>query len=220
MKMTDVEIYDGKGRLRALDDGELASLSDEAREAYFALAVADEEAVAAIDERSAATAEHHSNVRAMNAAQAAHHKANPPPDRIDEARKVIRAQQRAAGIPVKEPKSKSKKVSVETLKVYDEAVAAAESSRKRMLTSEMKVKETAKVRADAIMAWQRANPPKSSLQTYRDHLARTAQHEAAGKLTVETKEEIIPSHLDSVLRSGKGGHNINRSHKRPNFRRV
>lgn len=103
------------------------------------------------------------------------------------------------------------------------AVVAAEkelvTARERLAAASSRLKTKRADVANAIMAWQGMFPPRDFETVYRDHLARQRARELAiinGETPIEEgPPEIIPSHMDAVLRSGKKGGSVNFGYRRP-----
>ncbi len=221
----DIEMFTSTGALRSdFSDAEILALPEERKGLFFKLveaATAERDAVA---KDTSDTAELHASVRAMDVAANANRIANPPPDRIDELRRQIRANNRALGIPNnEEPKAKTRK-NDPTLKALDEATTRAERARTNALASSADLRVKRKALASAILAWQSAGTPRDFATVHQEHLARIRQREMdiiSGKTIVEEgPPEIIPSHLDAFRRRGKGDTiNLGYRNMYPSFKR-
>ncbi|MCG2629728.1 hypothetical protein L6654_24190 [Bradyrhizobium sp. WYCCWR 13023] len=75
--------------------------------------------------------------------------------------------------------------------------------RVRFADAQVRLKAARSLYADAITAWQMANPPPSTDQAYRLHLARQAQHSAEGNVAA-AQPVVRRSVLDEVM-SQTGG---------------
>ena len=78
------------------------------------------------------------------------------------------------------------------------AELAVEEQRARLTAIKVKVKAARAAFAEAVMAWQRLNPPPAPLEAYREHLRQTAEHTKAGNV-VAPPEPVFRSKLDQVM---------------------
>src|SRR5258708_15189669 len=148
--MTDViEMFTSTGALRTdFSDAEILALREDRKALFWDVAKAATDDRDATAKDTADTAALHEAVRNMDAAANAHRIANPAPDRIDELRRQIRANNRALGLPGnEEPKTKRNDA---TLKALDAATTAAEEARKNAQASSADVKVKRKALAAAI----------------------------------------------------------------------
>ncbi len=214
----ELELFTSTGALRSdFSDAEILALPEDRQKLFWSLATAATAERDAVAKDVSDTAAHHEAIRQMDIATNANRLANPPPDRIDEVRRMIRAQNRALGLPgFEEPKAKTKK-NDPTLKALDEATTAAEDARKNAQASSADVKVKRKALAAAITAWQSAGTPRDFATVRKEHLARIREREMdviEGRVVVEEPVEIFRSHLDAFRSRGRGN-TVNKGYKNP-----
>jgi hypothetical protein len=212
-------MFDKLGKLRCdFRDEEIEALTPQRREKFFALVKASTESDAAEKDVRDGESAIRACVVKIDEATRARNAAAPRPDRIDELRRTIRAQNRALGIPVDEEPapSKAKKAEIAKLSAAIESTQRElDAARSRVVAATANQKIKRATLSASIGAWQGAFPQRDFASVHRDHLARLAAHEmAAQRGEIEEPVEIIPSHFDAIRRPQKGT-TINRGYHNP-----
>jgi hypothetical protein len=208
-----IAICDAYGKIRSdFSESEIDSLTDEQRAALAAvIKTARGEEAAEANEREVLQ-DTYRLVQAVADAEQALRDALGKVDPVTEIKKAIEQQRRVAqGLEPLPPIEVKGSAKLET--AVRKAHTQLEASRERSNKAKIDLRDKRAKLAEAILAWQTANPPLRTEDHIREHLKRTADYNAkiaSGEIEAPPEQTFVPlSHLDNIMNSRGSNGSVN-----------